>query len=157
MKRILLYIVVLLVLLMIPVEASDIGKLRPIEVVSVYRDGAQTVMETDTGDQGRGATAQQALENLKETSTGIIYLDTARYLLLTRETVKAAEELREELKGTVRLCLTAARADLTVIGDYLEIHGELPRLKTWEMGQELPTLSGFEDSLTFLKKVEKSA
>ena len=157
MKRIVLYMVILAALFAAPVESSDIGKLRPVQVVSVYKENNWVVMETDTEDRGYGGTAEQALKNLKDTSKGIIYLDTAEYLLLTKDTINAAEELREVLKDNVRLCLAAKEIDLAAASQYLSVHGDLPKLKAWSEGEELPVLSTFGNSLIFLKKVENNA
>ena len=155
MKRIALYIGVLAVLVLVPVHGADIGKLRPVQVVSVYKENNWVVMETDTDDRGYGGTALQALRNLKDTSNGIIYLDTAEYLLVTKDTVNAVEELRPELKSNVRLCMATKPLDLTEVSQYLSVHGGLPKLKDWVEGEELSVLSKFKNSLTFLKKVEK--
>ena len=157
MKRIALYIGILAMLVLAPVRGADIGKLRPVQVVSVYKENNWVVMETDTDDRGYGGTAQQALRNLKDTSNGIIYLDTADYLLLSKDTVDAAEELRQELKNSVRLCMVTKPLDLEEVSQYLSVHGGLPKLKEWTIGEELPVLSEFKNSLTFLKKGRKKA
>ena len=157
MKRILIYIGILAALIAAPVERSDIGKLRPVQVVSVYKERNWVVMETDTEDKGYGGTVRQALQNLKDTSSGIIYLDTADYLLVGRDMEAAAEELRQELKDNVRLCIAAKPLDLASVSRYLSVQGDLPKLKAWSEGEELPVLSTFENSLIFLKKVENNA
>lgn len=157
MKRIVLYMVILAALFAAPVRSSDIGKLRPVQVVSVYKENNWVVMETDTEDKGYGGTVSQALKNLKDTSNGIIYLDTAEYLLLTKDTENMADELRQVLKDNVRLCMAAKDIDLAEVSQYLSVHGDLPKLKVWKEGTELPVLSTFGDSLIFLKKVENKA
>lgn len=157
MRRILCYAAILALVLALPVEKSDVGKLRPVEVVSIYKEGKLYVMQTDTADQGVGTTAQQALESLKATSSGIIYLDTAEFLLLSEGAEDAAEELRQQLKSSVRLCRTEEPVDLPKAAKFLSVHGDLPSLKEWETGTQLPLLSTFGDSLIFLKKVENNA
>ena len=157
MKRIILYIGILAAMLAAPVEPADIGKLRPVQVVSIYKENDWIIMKTDTEDRGMGGTAKQALQNLKDTSSGIIYLDTAEYLLLTKDTQDAVEELRDELKDSVRLCMTAKQVDLVESAKYLNVHGWLPKLEDWKKDMELPVLSTFGDSLIFLKKVENNA
>ena len=77
MKRIVLYILLMTAALLAPVERADVGKLRPIETVSVYRENDWVVLRTDTDDVGIGTTAIQALKNMKDSASGIIYLDTA--------------------------------------------------------------------------------
>ena len=157
MKRILLYIVILAAMLIVPVKRLDVGKLRPVQVVSLYKDDGRVVIETDTGDFGIGATATQALRNMEETTVGVIYLDTARYLLLTKNAEDAGEELRSVLKPDTRICYIEPEIDLEEAGGYLAAHGDLPRLCRWKKGEDLPVLTTFRKRLTFLKKVEKRA
>ena len=157
MKRTIIYIGILAALLAAPVKPLNIGKLLPVQVVSIYKEGEWTVIKTDTENIGMGGTPQQALQNLEESASGIIYLDTAEYLLLTKDTLDAAEALRDELKPNVRLCLAAKQMDLTEAGKYLSVHGQLPKLEAWKTDTELPVLGTFGESLIFLKKVENSA
>lgn len=157
MKRILCYIGILAAVLSWPVERLDVGKLCPVQVVSVSKKDNWIVIETDTEDVGMGATARQALQNLEDTTSGVIYLDTARYLLLSQDAEGAVEELRDALKPSVEMCIGTQQVDLQEAAVFLAAHGELPRLKEWRSGQELPVLGIFGERLTFLKKVEKSA
>lgn len=157
MKRILIYIGILAVVIAAPVRSSNIGKMKPVQVLSVYKEYDWVVVETDTQDKGVGGTVKQALQNLKDTASGIIYLDTSEYLLLTDDTLGAVEDLRQELKKSTQLCMIAKPVDLPEAAKYLSVHGKLPKLRHWNRDQELPVLSTFGDALIFLKKVEKSA
>ena len=157
MRRIISYIAVLSVLMVLPVTQLDVGKLHPVQVVAIYKEKNWVVLETDTEDKGFGRTARQALQNLKDTSSGIVYLDTAEYLVITKNAEEEAEELRKELKHSVRLCMATKPVDLAETAEFLSAHGGLPKLKDWEKGSEIPVLSTFGDSLIFLKKVEKRA
>ena len=157
MKRTVLYIGILVGLLLAPVEQMEVGKLIPVEVVSVYRQGENYVIETDTQNKGIGQTPQAALQNLKDTASGTIYLDTAKYLLLTQDAQNAVEVLRERLKHATQLSEIERPLPMQEVAKFLDSHGKLPRLKQWKEGTELPLLSAFEDSYIFLKKVENSA
>ena len=157
MKRIILYIGILAAVLAVPVRPQNIGKMKPVQVVSIYKEKDWIIVETDTEDRGMGGTAAQALQNLKDTTSGIIYLDTAEFLLLSKDAEDAAEELRHELKPSVRLCMVTGSVDLKESSKFLNAHGGLPKLKHWKKGRELPVLGTFGDSLIFLKKVENSA
>ena len=84
-------------------------------------------------------------------------MDTAEYLLVTKQTEEATRELIAELKPSVRMCMTTGVEDLKQAVLYLKAHGGLPKLKAWVKGAELPVLSTFGDSLIFLKKVENNA
>ena len=140
MKRIVIYIITLGLLTLAPVKSADIGTLRPVEVVMVYRQEDTIVLATDTGDAGQGTDALAALENLKATTPGTIYLDTAEYLLLAEGAEDAAEQLKPVLKKSVRVCMADAAVDLKAAAKYLPVHGDLPRLKNWKTGIKLPHL-----------------
>lgn len=157
MKRIVLYILLMTAALLAPVERADVGKLRPIETVSVYRENDWIILRTDTDDVGIGTTAIQALQNMKDTASGIIYLDTAEYLLIDKQTQDAAEELRDVLKGKVRLCMATKEIEPADATKYLSAHGGLPQMRNWKTGQELPALMQYGNRLIILKKVEKSS
>ena len=147
MKRIVIYIAILVALLLIPVKGMDVGKLQPVEVVFVYRSEGQIVIETDTGDMGMGTTGADALKNLKDTTPGIIYLDTAEYLLLTEETQDVVEQLRPILKKGVQMCTAEPGIDLALVARFLPAHGKLPQLKHWQKGMDLPHLTEDEKRL----------
>lgn len=157
MKRIPLYIGILAALLAAPVERLDVEKLRPVQVVLVYREDDWVVIQTDTDDIGVGENAGQALKNMEDTTAGVIYLDTAEYLLLSRDADDAVEELRDALKPKTQLCYAEPEIDIKETGKFLTAHGDLPELKDWKKGQELPVITTFRKRLTFLKKVENSA
>ncbi len=143
MKRILIYIVILTLTVVAPAKPVNIGELIPVRVIGVWMEGKQIRIETDTGNEGIGETAAQALCDLKETASGIIYLDKVEYLILSEQTLDAAEELRGGLNNAVELCVTQYPVDLTETAQYLQVHGHLPKLKSWSKGEELPLISSF--------------
>lgn len=157
MKRKLIYIGILTALLAVPVERLDVGKLHPVQVVSVYKENGWVVIQTDTEDIGIGETARQALKNMKDTTSGVIYLDTAEYLLTSKDAEDVVEELRDALKPKTRICYAESEVDIKEAGKFLTAHDTLPELKDWESGQDLPVITTFRNRLTFLKKVENSA
>ncbi len=99
--RIILYILILALLLLAPVERLDVAKLLPVEAVAVYMDGSDVVLETDTENLGRGETAEEALEDLKKNTAAIIYLDTAEYLLVGEGAKSHGVQLKGYLKASV--------------------------------------------------------
>lgn len=140
MKRIMIYIAALALLTLAPVKGADIGKLRPVEVVMVCKQEDTLVLSTDTGDVGQGTDALTALENLKATTPGTIYLDTAEYLLLAEGAEDAAQQLKSSLKKSVRVCMADSTVDLKAAAKFLSVHGDLPQLKIWKTGDKLPRL-----------------
>lgn len=151
MKRVIMYGLALLLLNFVPVKGTDIGKMRPVEVLFVYREAENIVIETDTGDLGEAETVLDALQDLKNTTPGFIYLNTAQYLLITEATKDAVEQLCPMLNKSVRICFAESSVDLKEAARYLPVHEELPKLSDWGPHAQLPILRCVEKRLNFLK------
>lgn len=139
MKKVLLYIVLVASSFVLPLERADIAKLQPIEAIGIHDFGGQIIITTDTGDLGAGKNAAEALNDLIENTPGIVYLDTAEYLLVTESMTAEIKHLQNELKKSVKLCLWDGDEDLKCAVKYLSVHGKLPQLKDWSEGYVLPT------------------
>lgn len=148
MKRLALYALILALVWIIPVESTDVAKLRPIEVIAVYQTNDSVSLVTDTGDFGTGADVMSALENMRKTSPAVIYLDTAEYLLIGQGAEKATNELRKELKPSIKLCSTKGKVELSDAAQYLDVHGQLPSLRQWNVSDPLPVLTEKKGRLT---------
>lgn len=140
MKRILIYIALLAGAVALRPESADIGKLRPVQLVSVYREDEWVILETDTEDLGRGLSIHDAIKNLKETTPGVIYLDTADFLLVHRDTQNMIPELTAYLKGKVRVCIAEGDIPLTDASDYLAAHPPKTRIRDWYPEKQLEIL-----------------
>ncbi len=156
MKRIVIYAVLLCGVLLVPLQSSDVAKLRPVQVVALNRIGETVWLHTDTGDSGQGPTALAALQNLKDTTPALIYLDTASYLLVSQTALEDTQELRGALKNKVKVCAYDQNTLPEDTGRFLDIHGTLPMLKDWKTGDGLPVLSLENGRLFLLKKSEKN-
>lgn len=141
MKRMVIYIGILLLTLMTPVERLDVAKLEPVEVVFLSREGDEVHLATDTDAQGSGADAAEALNDLRQTTTGVVYLDTAEFLVVAEDAADQIDRLRGWLKGSVKLCF-AKNLQVKEVAKYLEVHGDLPKLRDWKTGDPLPLLTG---------------
>ena len=82
MKRVIIYSCILILLLFSPVAKLDVADLEPVEVVYLYKESGNTVLQTDTDAKGKGEDVLAALDDLRQTTSGVVYLDTARYLLI---------------------------------------------------------------------------
>ncbi len=102
MRRV-LYILIIILACLVPIERLDVAKLQPVEALAVCAEQDTVLLLTDTEDSGKGKTVQQALENLKETTTAVIYLDTAEYLLVGPGAESYGEELKVYLKNSVKV------------------------------------------------------
>lgn len=131
MRR-LLYILILASLFAAPVEKADVAKLLPIRAVAVYMDGNAVVIETDTGHIGSGSDVLEAIQNLKDTTPQIVYLDTAEFLLLSQDAIVCTDGLRSVLKPSVKVCICEAAGKVEYTAEYLDIHSNLPKLKDWK-------------------------
>lgn len=101
--KILLYVLLIALSLLAPVQRLDVAKLQPVEAVAVYVKEGEVVLLTDTEDTGRGETAMEALADMKENTIGIIYLDTAEYLLVAPGAEDYADELSSCLKPSIKV------------------------------------------------------
>ena len=150
MKRILFYILLLTFVLVVPVERIDIATLRPVQTVAVTFVNKECCIVTDTGNMGVGENALSALEDLKRTTPGIIYLDTADYLLVSEGAQEQAQMLKPYMTDSVRVYQILGTPDLEEVSAYLQIHDGGVRLSQWKPGGQLPVLDGREARLKLL-------
>ncbi len=158
MKRAALYAAVLLAALLLPMERYDIGKLKPVEVVHMYKERNVVILKTDTGDLGMGKSVGEAYRNLKETTAGTIFLDTADYLLVEESAKGEIGAMGRWLKPSVRMCYAGRGIDLVAAAAYLRTH--IPRTKLKENGsthtvEELVERNG-RMHLKIMEKTQKS-
>lgn len=138
--KVLLYIVILAAVLLVPTRGTDVGKLIPVEVIAVSENRGLITVRTDTGDTGEGNTLAEAFSDLKDTASGVIYLDTAEYLLLEPGTENAIPELQAQLKGNLRICTAPEDISLEGAAKYLSVHPSEERLNKVET-EKIPFLS----------------
>ena len=140
MKRILLYIIVMAAALVVPEQGTDVGELIPVELVFLYKDEGAIVLETDTGNMGRGETLEAAYADLEDTAPGVIFLDAADYLLVARSVRTLAPQMAEYMTTGSRICQAEKGIDLTLAAQYLNVHPSEVKLKEVEAATELPVL-----------------
>ena len=116
-----LYALIIALSLFAPVTRLDIAKLSPVEAVAVYKENGQVVLKTDEENEGRGENVHLALADLKEKASVIIYLDTARYLLVAEDAAAEAAALQAYLKASV-LVGNYAGGDVKEEAKYLDVH-----------------------------------
>lgn len=131
-------------------RGQDVGKLRPMEVIALSMDRDSVVLRTDTGDTGKGENVNAAMEELKEGSYGVLFLDTADYLLLDEDAQRLLPELGRYLRPGCGVCLTRGEMDLTEIAQFLSVH--MPENTIQELlteGGEIPLLIREGEKLYF--------
>lgn len=157
MKRWLLYGLLFALTVLIPVDGTDVGKLQPVQAVSIGYDNQQVVMKTDTGEVGRGDTPELALENLKQTASAVIYLDTADYLLVEESAMNLISSMGKFLKSNVGLCQIAPEVDIAKAAEYLRVHSDLPKLKRWNTDKTLPVLQMENERIILSENLQKNS
>lgn len=131
MRRI-LYAAILLSLLFVPVDKLDVAKLLPVESVAVYLESGEVVLKTNTENAGRGVSVSAALENLKEVTPAVVYLDTAKYLLVSEDATAYVDDLRQYLKPSVGVAVCDAKNMIKDAARYFGTHGGTVELRHWE-------------------------
>lgn len=130
--RMILYIIILALLFLAPVEKLDVAKLEPVQTVALFKDETGIVLKTDTDNQGSGATVDSAHEDLEGRTPGVIYLDTAEYLLVTEDAVEYVDALRKYLHPSVEVSLWDGKGSVKDAAKYLDVKNDLPKLQQWQ-------------------------
>ena len=141
MKEILLYILLLGAALILPVEGTDVGKLLPVELVQLDKMGDTVVISTDAGATGTGETVKAAIRDMEKTAAGIVFLDTADYLLVTESAMEEVESIKEHLKPSVRVCIQRVEMNLKDAAAYLSVHRPEHQLRSCQDPQSLQILT----------------
>ena len=141
-----------LTLLLLGGRGTDIGRLRPVEVVQLTEKDGLLFLETDTGDVGWGLTINQSVQKLKETTPGQIYLDTADFVLLEEGLEEYIPDLRSYLKRRTRMAYGTKGVDLPMVADYLRVHRPTGTIGNRRKPEELLS---FEGGKMILKKFEE--
>ena len=146
MRRMIVYLGILAAVFWAGDPGTDIGMLIPVETVFIQKQGEEIVIQTDSGDRGAGATMKQATEDLKEKADGVIYLDTADYLILNREAEVLLPQLQNNQKQEVTLCEADEQIDVEKATSFLRAHTPQLKLSDWSSVMTLPRLEEAEGS-----------
>ena len=141
MRRLLIYVLVLAAAAAAPVRRTDLGKLKPVETVYLGTEGNRVVIRTDTEDIGSGSTLESAVRELKDTASGIVYLETADYLLVGPGGERWVTEIGSYLKERVYICRSAQNVDVMKAASYLSVHTPKDKLKDWGDGSAVSKLT----------------
>ena len=94
----------------LPFEKTDVAQLSPVNLILVEMTDGAVCISSDRGDIGVGDTLDEALEDMEQTCSGKIFLDTVDYVLLEGEAKINCEELKEYFRPGTFLC--SARGEI---------------------------------------------
>lgn len=151
MKKLLLAAAVLLAFAALPSPGTELGQLHPVSVLLVDREERQVTVRTDTGQLGTGETLTAALRELRETTPGHIFLDTAAYLVLQGQAKSLLPELQQLLRPGVRVCTADDPADAEQLADFLKTHSPDARLSDITPETPLQNIHSMEGRLILEK------
>ena len=119
----------------------DIAKLEPAQVLLVEEQAGRVIVTTDMGHLGRGRTLTEAVEDMKQTAAGQVFLDTAEYLLLAPSAEKYVPELAQLLRPSCRVCVIYGAMELQTAAEYLSVHEPGLTLRDWKINKsEFPKI-----------------
>ena len=67
---------------MLPRTGTDAAKLLPAQVLVIAQEDGQVVVNSDNGASGAGATLPDALDAMRQSADGTLFLDTAEHIVL---------------------------------------------------------------------------
>lgn len=141
MKRMLLFGMVFLAAVLLPFSGTDVAKLQPVEVIRISKSEGEIRVETDTGGGGKGTDLASAFADLKETTAGEVFLETAEHLLISSNAQDLLPTLAEYLRPSCNIYIESGAADLAQTAKYLAAHESGVTLSDYRAGiRALPVL-----------------
>ena len=134
--RVWIYAAILILLLFVPLHRLDIAQLEPVQTLAIQSTDDMIRLETDTGQKGQGSTVPLAIADLESKTPGVIYLDTAQYLLITENALQIAHDLQQHLKPWVRVCIWDGESSVSGAAQYLKKRTDMPRFYRWKQTVE---------------------
>ncbi len=131
-----------LLLLLLPQRGTDVGELLPAEILLIEKDAGRYVITTDTGHSARGDSLETAMDALRDTAPGVIFLDTADYVLLTGETLDCLDVLPNFVRPGTKVYAAEGAADPEELGAFLRAQGpDAPLYRALNEAKMVPKLN----------------
>ena len=152
--KMIIYAILITSAMLVPTRPLELGKLKPVEVIRVSRSDEGVLIETDTGDSGRGRTVNQAIWNLHESTAGVVYLDTAEYLLVPPDEM-VLKQISPYLRESIRICQWTGEMKLEAAAKYLDVHKPDVQMKEYRVGTALQVLETENGRFCLHEKISK--
>lgn len=126
-------------------QGTDVAELTPVEVLYIYIEGSKIGIATDTEAFGTGYSLESAIEDMKETAYGEVFLDTADYVLMTEQTKGMILELRDSVRLSAKLLVATGEVDLKRVPQFLKVQKPKVTLRDYLTGETaVPKLMSVE-------------
>ncbi len=145
MRRWLWMLAALLIISMFPSSGTELGELRPAELLLLETDGKHIRLSTDTEDSGEGETLDGALRDMNDTAPGRLFIDTVEILVVTNDADVLLPQLKELLRPGVRVCRTDAQIDPVSAAEYLRVHRPVLALSEIKNFNQIQHLTRMEE------------
>ena len=133
---------------LLPFAGTDIAKLHPVEVLIVSRSEDGLLLQTDSGMLGTGKNVEEALQTLRLSSEGNIFLDTANYLLISPDCTEEIVTLWNYVRPACQVYHFKGEGKYEKIGKYLESHPSQTTVLGYLQGEiNVPMLIMEEESV----------
>lgn len=156
MKRWLFYVAAIALVAItgyMPFSGSDVGMLQPIELIQISAGENEITVKTDTGDMGYGKTVSMAFADLKKSTAGKVFLDTADFLLIRPSALPYLMELTDILRPACKVCLVNDDLDLQAAAEFLRVQEDIFTLHRYRAGErEIPYLAVNEERMHLVSK-----
>lgn len=140
MKKIILFVIILLIASWIPVSKTDISNLKPIQAIFINKDGDNYIVKTDTDDLGIGKSIKEAVETMKTRCEKLIYLDTAQYLFVDQDARETIDDISQYLKDKVVICIWDGVGEIKSAAQYVRAHRIGIKIKDYFSNVQLPVI-----------------
>lgn len=145
MRRWILYFIIFIVVAITNVpgfHGTDVGQLLPVEAVRLSSMNGMVILETDTGDSGIGVDVEAAIRDLKATTSGNVFLETADYLIVEPGCEDLMVQIQLHVHPSCDVCAEERKTDLEETVKFLSVHKPGVTLQEWIGGSaEMPTLT----------------
>ena len=109
---------------LLPFETGDVARLKPVETLVVFAEHGEVVLNWEEGS-GRGNDWDAALEDLRQSAEGGLFLKTAEQIVLCggAETLLQKIVRSEALRPAATVCICYDQTpDPKQVGKYLSAH-----------------------------------
>ena len=152
MKWIIFLLAILLITALgwLPFWGSDVATLEPVEALYVYYNKEKVCIETDGGWFGKGKTVDEAVADLKESSSGQVFLQTVDFLLLGKGSEELLPMLYSHLRSGCSVCSVKEKPDLEKASAYLRTHRPGMTLQHYRAGKKEIPISIMKEERAYL-------